>query len=387
MKAKHLPIVLLVLLVASCQSVEKMIDTGNFDAAVVKSAKKLQGKKKLKTKYVVALEEAFVKATQRDMNEVKRLARSERSESWASILDIYSRIDRRQTEISPLLPIVSKDGHHAKFQFVKVDALVDQALKKYSALLKSEAIVLIDDARLGDKVAARRAHAHLDRYLAIEPNDQEMKRLQNEALALGMVRVRVGVDNFTGHLIPGTLHQELMAQGLPNSQWIEYTSDERSTVDFEVVVVLEQIQISPERLRENVQIRTKEVEDGTQYVIDANGNVAKDSLGNDLTVPRFKEIEARFITVEQFKSALIAGQVVCRNMWTNQAEYLPIRSEIIFDELSANFRGDRRALLKEDKNILGNGVLPFPSDEAMFVDALSRISPIMRDKIKASVFL
>lgn len=387
MKAKQLLIGLVTILMASCQSVEKMIDTGHYDSAVIKSAKKLKGKKKLKTKYVTALEEAFVKATERDINLVKRLAASERSEDWASILDLYHQIDRRQVGIVPLLPIVSKDGYEANFQFVKVGKLITAAETKFKGYLKREAISLLSDGRQGDKHAARSAHDRFEQYLAYEPTDQEVKRMRNEALALGMVNVRVNVDNYTGHLLPRQMHNELVSQGLPQSSWITYSLDQRATADFEVRILLDRLEISPEQLRESLEQRVAEVEDGEQTILAACGTPVTDSLGNELTETRYIDVEAEVLTVQQFKSTLLIGEIVCRNLRSDVSDHLPIRSEVVFDHTASAYRGDERALRSTDTKALRYDVLPFPDDQAMFADAFGRISPIIRDKISESVFL
>ena len=387
MKAKQLLIGLVTILMASCQSVEKMIDTGHYDSAVIKSAKKLKGKKKLRTKYVTALEEAFVKATDRDINLVKRLSASERSEDWASILDLYHQIDRRQEGIVPLLPIVSKDGYEANFRFVKVAKLIAAAEDKFTDYLKLEAISLLGEGRQGDKRAARNAHSRFERYLAYQPTDQEVKRLRNEALALGMVHVRVNVDNYTGQLIPRQMHNELVSQGLPKSSWIAYSLDRKAKADFEIRILLDRIEVSPEQVRESLEQRVAEIEDGEQVILAASGVPVTDSLGNELTEKRYVDVRAEVLTVEQFKSTLLIGEIVCRNLVSNESDHLPIHSEVIFDHSASAYRGDERALKPTDTKALRYDVLPFPNDQAMFADALSRISPIIRDKISESVFL
>ena len=42
---------------------------------------------------------------------------------------------------------------------------------------------------------------------------------------------------------------------------------------------LTNIEVSPEQIKEREYEDTKEIEDGFEYVLDGNGNVAKDSSG------------------------------------------------------------------------------------------------------------
>ncbi len=378
---------MITMLMASCQSVEKMIDTGNFDSALTKSMQKLRGKKKLKARYVVAAEEAFAKVTQRDMTRVKTLSSSSRAKDYDQVLTIYKRMQRRQEAIQSLLPLVANNGYQASFQFVKVGGLIAQAEDRLVELLKEEAISLLSEGRSGDKRSAREAFVRLTRLLHLQPGHQNFRQMRNEAESLGMVTVRVGVENFTRHLVTRSFKHEMISQGMPSSHWLIYTTDSKAPADYEIRVILEAIEVSPEQVREQVVRRQKEIEDGFDYVLDADGNVMKDTLGNDIKVPRFRDVEARLVTIEQFKSALLAGEIVCRDLHTRAVDVLPIRSEIVFDHAWAVFRGDRRALRKDDRRLLERPQVPFPSDEAMFVDALARISPMIREKIAENTFL
>ena len=43
-------------------------------------------------------------------------------------------------------------------------------------------------------------------------------------------------------------------------------------------------------------------------------------------------------------------------------------SEFIFENIFATYRGDKRALLKEDKRLMRNQYIDFPSNEQMIFD-------------------
>ncbi|MBT8189816.1 MAG: hypothetical protein KJO29_05265, partial [Bacteroidia bacterium] len=66
-------IVLGLVLISSCRSIEKMVDQGQYDEAILFAAEKLAGKKNKKTKYVKGLEEAFAKITRHEMSLIERL--------------------------------------------------------------------------------------------------------------------------------------------------------------------------------------------------------------------------------------------------------------------------------------------------------------------------
>ena len=51
-----------------------------------------------------------------------------------------------------------------------------------------------------------------------------------------------------------------------------------------MIVNFRQINISPEQVKEKQFIKEKQIKDGTKTLLDANGNVVKDSLGNPIKV-------------------------------------------------------------------------------------------------------
>lgn len=61
------------LITTACKSVDKLVDQGRYDEAIVLATKKLAGKKNKKTKHVRALEKAFAKVNERDLLHITHL--------------------------------------------------------------------------------------------------------------------------------------------------------------------------------------------------------------------------------------------------------------------------------------------------------------------------
>ena len=108
----------------------------------------------------------------------------------------------------------------------------------------------------------------------------------------------------------------------------------------------------------------KRVKDGLKYLLDDNGNVVKDSLGNDMKVDNIVTVRAKTIEFRQTKVAKIIAQVQIVNLKTNElVDKFPLSSEFIFENFFIEFSGDRRALNTKQKRFLKNKFLPFPSNE------------------------
>ena len=63
------------------------------------------------------------------------------------------------------------------------------------------------------------------------------------------------------------------------------------------------------------------------------------------------------------------------------ARGFPIDSGFVFDNLYATYRGDKRALSKEDWDLIGNRQIPFPTNEQMVYDTGEDLKAKLKDII------
>ncbi len=383
-------ILLLVLLFASsCRSPQKMIDSGDYDRAVEFAVKKLEGKSKKKEKFVRALEEAFEKATKRDMRDIAALKNDGDPRNWQRIYNTYRDIEIRQTMVEPLLPLIGKAGYHANFKFVKVNERIKEAKVKSSEYYYAKGESYLNDARLGDKAAARKAFATFNKIDQFYPDFRDKERLTAEARDLGTTRFLFKMANDAQVTLPTRFEQELLRISVRdmNSIWNQFDMKPVDGVvyDYDILMRLTDIEVSPEILKERAYVDHKEIEDGFEYVLDSNGNVLKDTLGNDVTVLRTTYIYANVIEIYQNKFARVGGRLeVLDRDNKSLIDTRPITVETVFENYASTFTGDRRALSRDSKNRLGNSPQPFPHDDDLLLQAAERLKPIV--KAEASRF-
>jgi len=131
-------------------------------------------------------------------------------------------------------------------------------------------------------------------------------------------------------------------------------------------------------------LRKKEIIDGWEYQLDSDGNVAKDSLGNDIKIDKIVEVKCRFFEFEQFKSSQVIAEVAYIDLKSNLLiETFPIESGFVFENFYARIRGDKRALNAEDRKILRNSRVPFPSNEQMVYDTGEDLKLKLKDIINS----
>ncbi len=380
---------ILVLIAGACQSPRRYIERGDPDTAITIALRRLSGKKNKKTALVKDLEQAFAKAQSRDLILARNLANSGRPEEWERVNRLHRQIAARQNRISPLLPLVSKDGYRAKFEFVDIAEMENESRRQAAEYLYQQAQTLLEQGRRGDRQAARDAYEALqdieNRYFRHYKDKDDLMR---EARSLGITYVGFEVINQSGKILPARFNDRLLAFGTNelDTEWKRfYLNPERDlALDYRVLFYIDHIDISPERVRERTYTDEADVEDGWEYVLDERGNVRKDSLGNDIKKPRIVRVRADVVEVLQTKAARLGGLLEIRDDRGLRLFSRPMTAEVLFENYASTFRGDRRALSRESRARIGNAPMPFPSDADMLLQAAEHLKPQIRDELRSN---
>jgi hypothetical protein len=364
----------LVLVLVSCSAkkqIETAISHGNYDHAINEALRKLENNKNKKRKhdYVVMLEDAYHKVLENDLKTIDHLKKDGNPEQFKIIYNIYLDLEARQNAIKRVLPL-KIHGKTLHLSFNDYSSEIVDYRYKTSDYLIGQGITLLDSE---DKYNARKAYDIFSYIERINPNFEETRSLMTEAHQKGIDYVHVSIQNNTHQIIPQRLESELLdfnTYGL-NQFWTVYHSNTVETIayDFDMQLQLKQINVSPERINEHQQLRQKQIVDGWEYQLDIDGNVVKDSLGNDIKIDKIVNVRARFIEVIQTKSAQVIADVVYTDLKQNQIiDAFAIDSGFVFENVFGRFRGDRRALNRNDRDLLRQRHVRFPSDEQMVFD-------------------
>lgn len=361
----------------SCTTPQKLTEQGAYDEAVDLAIRRMAGKKSKKTEHVRALELAFQKATQRDLDAAERLRNQNRAEHWPRINFHYRSIRQRQQAVEPLLPLVSRDGVKAEFRFVRIDGLENESREKAADFHYQNAVQLLERAEKGDKMAARQAYEELKRIYFYYPSYRDVDALMLRARRLGTSRVLLLVENESPTLLSTALAERLSdlgRQGL-DGFWTAYFTEQGSETDFDYTALLRirALEISPALVQQRQYEEFREVEDGLEYLLDERGNVAKDSLGNDIKVPRLLRVGAQIVEQHQQQTARIEARLELRDLRQQQLiGTQPLRAASTFEHYAATFRGDERALAEQTRKRIGSQPLPFPAPETLLLQAVGQ---------------
>jgi hypothetical protein len=352
-----------------------MLERGDYDGLINLATKKLSGKKK-KEEYVIALEKGFEKITRRDMSRIESLRVTNTPESWEEIIRISNNIQRRQDRIEPLLPLVSEEGYHAKFSFVRTADIITEAKTTAVALYEKRLAEYVVSARKGNKTAARQAYVLTDQIRNLS-KEYYRPELREEMWNLGINRILVRIVNNSNVILPSGFSDELLSLdfGNPSNSWDRfYISEQDITADYEVILKIQDIIVTPDELFERQFPYTRDIVDGWEYVLDARGNVAKDSLGNDIKRDKIIRVNATVVEMEQSKRALVRSRMEVYDKHTGERVHVEtFEVEECFSHIARNIYGDERALEPHQRQ----RVLPvmYPSETALIWDAFVGLKP------------
>ena len=382
MKNITIPFCVFFLLVTSfsCTSIEKLVDSGQYDKAIYYATNKLSGAKVNKVEYVKGLETAFKKATEKDMTYIDKLKNEGNPESWETILSIYNIISDRQEQIRPLLPLTDENGKKANFLFVNTNDLEKEAY--------SSAKDFLQEARSSkDRIPARKAYDALLRLKNYAGRFLDVPQLEREARELGTTKILVNVQNYSQAVFPAGLEDEILRLGFRDldREWQKFDAypERNREYDLGITLILSNVQVSPGSVSEKSFSEKKEIPDGFQYLLDEKGNVKKDTAGNDIKLPKNKVIEAQILEVFQSKSAGLSGRLEVMDLHTKGVrESRDINTVAIFENRAASFKGDERALTEDTKKRLGNRPAVFPTDAVLLLEAARKLRPLVISELR-----
>jgi len=372
----------------SCTSIEKLVETGQYDKAIYYATNKLSGAKVNKVEYVKGLETAFKKATDKDMAFIEKLKNEGNPETWETILTIYGTISNRQEQIRPLLPLTDENGKKANFLFVNTNDLEKEAKEQTIQFLYNTAKELLEEAKnTKDRIPARKAYDALLRLKNYASRFLDVPQLEREARELGTTKILVNIQNYSQAVLPAGLEDEILRLGFRDldKEWQKFDAypEKNREYDLGITLILSNVQVSPGAVSEKSYSEKKEIPDGFQYLLDEKGNVKKDTAGNDIKLPKNKIIEAQIVEVFQTKSAALSGRLEVIDLYTKGVkESRDINTVAVFENRAASFKGDERALTEDTKKRLGNRPAVFPTDAALLLEASRKLRPLVISELR-----
>jgi hypothetical protein len=371
---------LILALLTGCTSSRKYLERGNYPMAVKKAVSKLQ-KHPDKVKEIAVLTDAYKRAQQQNTDRIAYLRKTGQPDIWEEVFSNYEQLKNRQSLVSTLPgQVLSAIG----FTAVNYDNEIIEAQKKACEYFYAHGKQLLAK---NEKFAAREAYDDFVKIKQYYSEYKDVDDLISRAASMGITNVLFFFQNNSYSLLPADFEKEFKQFPLSevDSKWVSYETEEQQGVnyDFAVVLDLKVIDVSPERLKEKAWMEAREIQDGWKYQLDANGNVMKDTAGNDIKIPKMVRVSCHVLETHQNKEAVLSGRV---EFYNNQSKQLllsePVTANATFNNYFVVANGDLQALSPETQKRLGNTPLPFPSDFDMIMMANEFLQKAVKDVIR-----
>jgi hypothetical protein len=360
-----LPLLLISFLFLSCTSSKKMLERGQYDRAIERSTEKLM-KKPSNSKELTVLEEAYELANMFDRERIEFLELEGREESWVEIYQLYEQLNWRQNKVRRLPSQIRN-----RFTFYNYDQEIIESKSAAADISYKRGLEFLEK---GDKLSARQAFYEFETAAQIYPGYENVDQNMEQSLLRGANYALFIIENNSGMILPEYFDAELKKVSLrdQSSQWVVFDTYENESVDYDYFVTLNitDINFSPERIEQKTYTESNEIEDGLRYELDENGNVRKDSLGNDIQVPNLVTVTAEVTESNQSKSAFVAGSLDFYELKSDQLIRTDnIAVEAVFRHQFGTYTGNRKALSEESMKIIRGREIPFQSNESMLMNA------------------
>lgn len=370
------------IILSGCASSKKQLQRGNYDSAIATAVKELR-KNPDNEKQVEILERSYNVVTEQDNERIRFLKMENRPQNYDEIYLIYKRMSDRQSMIRTVMPL-HLGNRAVEFPYVDYMPEMVNAKRKSADFYYAHGVELM---KTGIKENYRQAFAEFIRAREYVGDYEGIDAKILEARNLGMSKVFVSLQNTTGIVFPKDFEEDLLSVDLQalNSEWVEFhlmNLDQNTEYDYYINVNVKNIAVSPDRTEERDSVVKRDVEDGFTYQLDRNGNVMRDTAGNDIKVKKYKTLQCALVSTLQTKACRIDGDIEIIQMNPkNLLKKDPMGAESRFENVSARAIGDIGALSPAQVQRTQQKALPFPSD----IEMVLRCSEALKQAIRGSI--
>lgn len=371
-------IIALSVVLVACASSKKMLQKGEYDKAISLSVRNLN-KNPGNQKELNILKEAYTKANFFDQNRIDYLKQDNRDQDWIEIYNLYSELAARQKRIEILPNSILNQFNLKNYN----DDLINSR-KKAADITYRDGLA---DLQQHDQLDARKAYDKFIQVKRLYGSYKDVDHLLAVARFQGMSNVLFKIENHSRVVVPAQFESDIKKVSLKdlNGLWVNFDTYPDSAVNYNYFVTLDikNIHISPENVDRTSHSESRKIQEGTRYVLDKNGNVERDSLGNDIKVPNIVTVSANVTEIHQNKSVYIGGSVDYYDLLTKQMiKTEEVSVNAVFNHRSAVMTGNPKALSDSTKTEIKGRPIPFPSNEDMLLNAAA----LLKDRCKSLIY-
>ncbi len=380
--AKLLTYFILIQILISCQSIKKSFESRDYDSVVSQFTQK----KKITDEEISLFEKSYKAVLERDKEKISNLKLINKGDQWENIFDLYTQINNRQNDVLRVLPVYYTNGTKADIEIFGLSAALEESRQNAAQSYYDQGVKLLNS---GIKSSIRQSLDYFSASKKFYINYKDVNELMEQALAKGKNYVLLIVEKNPSLLLPPSFEQSILdnVKLTYKDDWvnIDYRQKENITYDYVVKLNLYNIVVSPDALKEIHTDEEKTIEDGWQYVLDYNGNVKKDSLGNDIKVPKYSKITCHVKETRMNKTAQIYGDATIYEARTKDyIKNTKCTGNATFDYSFVQINGNKNALSAATLQKLNNVPVNFPNTFDMVERSKAELIRCYQDFISAN---
>jgi predicted transcriptional regulator YdeE len=376
-------IFILTIVLAGCGSSKKQLQKGNYDAAIQKAVKQLR-KDPTDVKQIDILNQAYKVANEQDNESVRMLKMEGKQNNWDKIYLFYKALNDRQSLVRTVTPLKA-NGRSVDFPYIDYVPDMVNSKRKAADFYYTHGDELM---KSGLKESYRQAFAEYVRAKEYIGDYEGIDSKIQDAKLRGMSKVFISLQNTSMLKFPKEFEDNLLALDLPrlNSEWVEYYTqnyNDNTQFDYYINVNVRRIMVSPDQSLQRDSVIKRRIEDGFTYVLDKTGNVMRDTLGNDIKQPKYKNLQCALVETIQSKTCHIDGDIDVIQMNPNkELKKDPIGAQSNFENISSRALGDIQALNAQQLERTKTSVIPFPTDMEMVIRCAESLKMAIKGTIQ-----
>ena len=344
-----IPVLLLAALLTACNTTKKLYEAQEYDQVIQRLAPEIcHGDMNAKRINMVAA--SYHKANQADHERIQALKASGQPDVWPEIYQRYCSMKGRNEALS-CFPRKVKNG----MNYVKLDLDEDMMVARNHA----EAYLVAkanQQLSTGVKADALEAEHYVNQLRRTNKENSNLPELQKKCLLRTADRVLLTIDNEDERPLLSDFVNTLLNfdEGeLPNNVVCAPRRTHRRYYDAEMLVVVKDIQVTPDRLDE---VTFKESNGGkTVEVTDHSQN----------------------------KTVTVSGTI----KYYDDSNYhslasVPFEVKSTFKNDYTTIKGDREACSAETLSRINTQPVPVPTDESMLIDAAKKLNDLIAAELR-----
>lgn len=344
-----IPALLLGAMLVACNTTKKLYEAQEYDQVIQRVAPDIcDGDMNANRINMVAA--SYHKANQADHERIQALKATGQPDVWPEIYQRYCSMKGRNEALA-CFPKEVKQG----MNYVKLDLDDDltAARNHAEAFLVAKASQLLSS---GSKTDAEEADKYIEQLERTNQENRNLPQLKKKSLLCQADRVFVAIDNDDERPLGGGFANAVLSfdEGeVPANVMPAIRNTRMRDKDAEVMVVISDVQVTPNRLDE---VTFKETNGGkTVEVTDHSQN----------------------------KTVTVTGTMKYYDAYGYRAlAVVPFEVKSSFKNDYTTIKGDREACSAETLERLNSQPVPVPTDESMLIDAAKKLNDLIATELK-----